>query len=125
VAVIDPHGARRPVEVLRGQRLVWIAGIADPSRFASDLAALGAVLVHGAARGDHHRFAPSELAALQARAAAAEAWLITTAKDAARWPAQLPRPAVLEIELAIGGESLLWAPIEAALASGRTATRAR
>ena len=70
----------------RGQRVLAFAGIADPGRFFTSLAAEGAVLVRGEALGDHEVLSETLLRRLEAEAFAVGAQLVTTEKDAARLP---------------------------------------
>jgi tetraacyldisaccharide 4'-kinase len=68
-------------------RLLAFAGIARPEKFFATLERMGAEIVDGAAYPDHHPFNQGELTWLAKLAAAREARLITTEKDAARLPA--------------------------------------
>lgn len=79
---------------LRGKRLHAVAGIGDPPRFFAHLAALGLTCeAHGFA--DHHRYAATDLAF------AGDA-IVTTEKDAVKFPAGLPLPVwVLPVEARI------------------------
>jgi tetraacyldisaccharide 4'-kinase len=85
--VLDARLAPDPGwDALRGKRVVAFAGIGRPARFFDALAAHGITAIERVAFADHHRFTPAELARLAARAAAAGATLVTTAKDAVRLP---------------------------------------
>lgn len=75
--------ARNP-GVVAGRRVVAFAGIGRPGKFAATLAACGAQVVDFVAFPDHHRFSDEEATDLLQRAAAADADLVTTTKDAAR-----------------------------------------
>jgi tetraacyldisaccharide 4'-kinase len=69
---------------LAGRNVLAFAGIARPEKFYATLREIGANVVATCSFGDHHDFSPSEIATLQARAAAQNLILATTQKDAAR-----------------------------------------
>lgn len=71
---------------LEGQRVFGFCGIGQPSRFRETLEGAGAQLAGFRTFPDHHRFSESELAALDDIAAAEQARLFTTEKDAVRLP---------------------------------------
>ncbi len=79
--------AAESARYLRGRRVLAFAGIGRPAKFFETLAELGAEVVGTAAFPDHHRYAVAEVQALLRRAEAAQAWPVTTEKDAARLPA--------------------------------------
>lgn len=82
-------GVLRPLQMgmtWQGERVLAFAGIADPPRFFATLRAEGAELVRGEALGDHARLSETLLRRLAAEAAASDAHLVTTEKDAARLP---------------------------------------
>ena len=98
---------------LPGRRVLAFAGIGRPAKFFATLAQTGAVVVGEFGFPDHHRYRPSERAALAQRAAALDATLVTTPKDAVRLP-----PA-FRAQILVAGISLVWsdeAAIEALLA---------
>ncbi|MCE1234861.1 MAG: tetraacyldisaccharide 4'-kinase [Hyphomicrobiales bacterium] len=84
---IPVFGARiapwRP-EAIAGRRVVAYAGIGRPAKFAATLASAGAQVVDLVAFPDHHPFDCKDATRLLERAAAADADLVTTAKDAVR-----------------------------------------
>lgn len=91
-----------------GRRVVAFAGIGRPAKFFETLAAAGARLVAGHGFADHHLYGEAELARLAAEADAAEAMLVTSAKDWARLsPEWRARVEVLKVEVAWGDETLL------------------
>jgi tetraacyldisaccharide-1-P 4'-kinase len=83
------HGCEQidgtPAELPR--RPLLVSGVARPERFAADVRGLGCEVIGHRALRDHHRFAAREVEALgrEALARGADA-LLTTAKDAVRWP---------------------------------------
>lgn len=74
-------------DFLHYQRWFAFAGIARPEKFYRTLRSHGAELIGTKDFGDHHMFTDAEIEALAARAAALQARLITTEKDAVRLPA--------------------------------------
>ena len=68
--------------------VVAFAGIGRPAKFFALLDSIGAELVARHAFADHHPYRAAELQRLLAEAQAAHAVLVTTAKDAARLPAE-------------------------------------
>lgn len=70
---------------LTGARVLAIAGIANPDRFAGSLREAGWHVVDRMAFPDHHRYAAGDIAAIEARAMSSGANAIfTTDKDAVR-----------------------------------------
>ncbi len=86
VARFKPNAA---AETLTKRRVVAFAGIGRPAKFFATLTALGAHVVGAHAFPDHHPYAPEEIVALTDIANAANALLVTTAKDAVRLEASL------------------------------------
>jgi len=86
VARFKPNAA---AAALTKRRVVAFAGIGRPAKFFATLAALGAHVVGAHAFPDHHPYAPEEIVALTDIANAANALLVTTAKDAVRLEASL------------------------------------
>ncbi|HVE85967.1 MAG TPA: tetraacyldisaccharide 4'-kinase, partial [Myxococcales bacterium] len=105
-ALIAASGAPEPLELLRGRRVVALAAIARPERFAGTLAALGAEVVERRFLPDHAPLSPAHLSA------PAGALLVTTEKDHARLPAGAPPVARLRVEAEIvDGEPALRAAL--------------
>jgi tetraacyldisaccharide 4'-kinase len=93
---------RLPVSSLSGARVFAVAGIARPPVFFRQLADLGATVAGTRSFPDHHWYSPADLLALARQFKSCRADIVvTTAKDAARLPAdlgsQLP-VRVLELE---------------------------
>jgi tetraacyldisaccharide 4'-kinase len=76
----------RPPGALAGRRVVAFAGIGRPSGFERLLTDAGAEVAARQWFDDHHAYTERELAELEQRAAACDAVLVTTAKDAVRLP---------------------------------------
>ncbi len=102
---------QEPLAALRHRPIVAVSGIARPEEFAAALRALGASIDRHHAFGDHHRFTPAEVAALERQAAGI---LVTTEKDAVRLqPLASPdrwRALAMEVEV-IGDASALDAVV--------------
>jgi tetraacyldisaccharide 4'-kinase len=79
---------REPVDALRGTRVLAVSGIGDPSAFAAQLRAAGA-LVEAASFPDHHPFAGADAEMLARRAERVDR-VVCTLKDAVKlgplWP---------------------------------------
>ena len=109
------HGVLEPLQMgmdWQDQRVLAFAGIADPARFFASLRAEGADVVRGEALSDHEPLSETLLRRLEAEAAAADAQLVTTEKDAARLPpAWRSRVLTLVVRLKIKD----WAPLDAAI----------
>jgi tetraacyldisaccharide 4'-kinase len=93
---------------LRGKPLVAFAGIGRPQKFFDSLQELGCDLKAMRSFDDHHPYSAKDAAALIALAGEHEARLVTTAKDAVRWPGDAERkPLVLDVEIAWDDEVAL------------------
>lgn len=94
-----------------GRRCLAFAGIGRPRKFADTLSACGAEVISLTAFADHHPYSAADARALIAAARAADAELVTTAKDWVRCPPDLrAASAVLEIDLTwpAGDNILAW-----------------
>jgi tetraacyldisaccharide 4'-kinase len=86
---------------LIGRKLLAFAGIANPAKFFASVAEVGAEVAESVSFPDHHLYSEADLHRLRERAARIGAFLVTTAKDAARLAPEWRRLVyVLEVELA-------------------------
>lgn len=116
---------------LAGRRVVAFAGIGRPEKFFETLRDMGAELISATPFPDHHRYATAMLQRLEAKAHAEDAMLVTTEKDAVRFPAwfrgrAMPIPVSLGFEDPLALDALLerlFEPAENAV-DGRTARSA-
>lgn len=105
-------GALRPLEHLRGQPVLAVAGIGRPNAFATTVSVAGARVLDLVPRADHAALSAAEAVALGQRAVALGAVaLVTTEKDLCRWPpVDLALPVLaLRVDLALepAGAALL------------------
>ncbi|HOS43827.1 MAG TPA: tetraacyldisaccharide 4'-kinase [Armatimonadota bacterium] len=92
-------GARAPLALLRGRRVLALSGLGHPAEFEQMLETLGAA-VTPCRFPDHHRYSVDDLAGIQAQLTG-DMLLVTTPKDAIRLPHDLPLPLlVVEVEMA-------------------------
>ncbi|MDQ7006175.1 MAG: tetraacyldisaccharide 4'-kinase [Acidobacteriota bacterium] len=97
-----------PPQRLAGERVLAVSGIARPETFRATLEGLRARVLDHLAWPDHHRFGTREAAAITRAAARCRArWIVTTEKDAVRWPESAPRPTVLTVDFEIGAGAWL------------------
>jgi len=97
-----PGGRWRPASWLAGHRVLPVAGIARPESFLLVLRELGALPADPLCWPDHHRFREADARRIRDAATAGGLEVITTAKDALRWPPGAPDPLVLEIGIHLG-----------------------
>lgn len=107
-SLLSPHGAIEPPVALAGQAVWLVAGIARPERFERTVRGLGADVRGTSWFADHHHFSTAELERVVAEARRAEAWLVTTEKDAQRLPPELVVVVREGVEL-LEGEAALQA----------------
>jgi len=80
-------GERQGLEILRGQKVASLSGIAQPESFEHSLVKIGAELVYSKRFADHHRFTQQEILNTINRGKKRQAvTIITTQKDAVRFP---------------------------------------
>ncbi|MCW2317760.1 tetraacyldisaccharide 4'-kinase [Rhodoblastus acidophilus] len=109
-----------------GAKVVAFAGIGRPGKFFDSLEACGARIVSRQAFPDHHLYRPAEIAALQRRAAAQDALLVTTEKDMVKiapfmqglWQ-DLPQPEALPVTLVVEEAEALRALVLDAVSRAR------
>ncbi len=97
-------------EILRTTPVLAFAGLAAPEGFRETLRRLGVVPRDFVAFPDHHPYGPADVAALQARARARGAEvLLTTEKDAVRWPGGCSLPVwALRVRLRLATSDARW-----------------
>lgn len=89
---------------LKGKKLVAFAGIGNPDKFFNSLPKLAAAVPFA----DHHNYTNQDLAKLNMLAEKHKATLVTTAKDAAKLPADfMMNVQVINLEFTTGLNSLL------------------
>jgi tetraacyldisaccharide 4'-kinase len=95
-------GDELPLQAVRGRRVLALSSIGNPAGFERTLEQIGAVLVAQARFPDHHAYRADEIRDLVATGARGAEMIVTTEKDAVRFPADcLDAPIwVLEVELA-------------------------
>ncbi len=93
---------------LKGRRVFALSGIARPASFIEALARVGARVVCARAFPDHHPFSSAEISSVAGEAAALEAQVVTTEKDAARLGKRGLDALVLRVRTSVtsGGEEL-------------------
>ncbi|WP_299623933.1 tetraacyldisaccharide 4'-kinase [Pelagibius sp.] len=116
-AAIDRRLAQRPIlrarlvpddAALAGRRVLAFAGIGRPEKFFDSLRGLGAELAGTRAFADHQPYDTAILTELRQAAEAAQATLVTTAKDALRLGPEKPGDIlVLDVSLAWEDKSAL------------------
>jgi len=97
------------------------SGIGNPAAFEASVASLGARVLGHRRFPDHHAWSEAEARELAGEAARAEAWLVTTAKDAVKLAPLGSAARALEVEL----EIVAGAPVLAALLDALPPSRAR
>lgn len=107
-----PAGQPLDLRELRGERVVAMAGIGNPSAFEATLRSLSVAELISEPFPDHYRYSQEDIAVLVKRATAAGCRaVVTTEKDAVRldlWPAGGPELWVLGIELVFDGAAPRW-----------------
>jgi tetraacyldisaccharide 4'-kinase len=122
VALRSWAGTTRPLDELRGRRILAFAAIGNPAAFRQTLEATGAEVTSLVAFADHHAYAATDLQRLAEQAAAEQAeWAVTTLKDLVKVRhdhiGNTPLVAVqIAIEMRSGGDAVDQA-IDSALAT--------
>ncbi|MFT3710312.1 MAG: tetraacyldisaccharide 4'-kinase [Archangium sp.] len=98
--VRDASGQLHPLSELQNKNVVLLLGVARPSRVIESVTAAGARVTATIAHRDHHLFTPAEVDT--ARAAAKDAILLTTEKDAERLPPNTAWTLVMDVEVTKG-----------------------
>jgi len=98
---------------LRGKNIFGFAGLGRPEKFRCTLEEMGCVVTGFQGFSDHHPYREKELEALQARAQAQNAVLVTTEKDAVRLPEMWrARVTVIPVQLQFAQPEILHALLE-------------
>ncbi|MCU0224104.1 MAG: tetraacyldisaccharide 4'-kinase [Acidobacteria bacterium] len=114
-----PDGRMDAPSALAGRDLVVVSGIARPDAFAATLEGLGGRIAARLDFADHHRYGAADARAIVSAAERVPGSLVvTTAKDANRWPAGAPVPAVLRIAFRVPAEQAVRAVVRRALFPG-------
>lgn len=96
-------GATRPLDDLKGLRVLAVSGLGSPESFEGSLQSLGAH-VTPLRFPDHHRYEPQDWERIAEAARDADAVVVTTEKDAVKFLSTPPMPVwVLRSELHIVG----------------------
>ncbi len=90
------------VHTLAGRRVLAFAGIALPDKFFAPLRDAGAIVAQARRFPDHHPYSDRDLEDLIRSAAALDALLVTTPKDAVRLPAKVRQ------QVTVIGVRLAW-----------------
>lgn len=114
--VLDPDG-------LGNAPVLLVSGIAQPASFASSASATGVRIADHLVFADHHPYSEADGETIASRARALDAIVLTTEKDAVRWPESAPLPHVLVATLAIGAELALLEIVTARLQRARESAR--
>ena len=108
-----PAGTSQPLTALGGGRACVLSGIADPAAFEALVTRVGVVPVLTRRFVDHHPYCASDLEeVVSASREAGAAWIVTTLKDAVRFPPGRPAGtgipiAVLHVTMELDGEAAL------------------
>lgn len=116
-------GRSFPLSGLAGRRVGLLTGVARPGSVRRTVEELGAEVVATFEFPDHRRFTEGEVgAALEAAGRAGADLLVTTEKDAVRWPAGVAgdgRIRVVRVDAEVlRGDEVLGAALDAALGRG-------
>ncbi len=84
-SLIDPDGASRPSDFIKGKIVVLLSAIASPGQFEETVRGLGADVAMHYAFDDHHNFSEEEIKTITDKAGE-ETILLTTQKDFIKLP---------------------------------------
>ena len=86
----------------RGDKVLAVAGIANPDRFVTSLRDAGWAVAESMAFADHHRYSANDLSAIEAKMRSAGATAVfTTDKDAVRFDALAPSFPIYRVPLVV------------------------
>jgi tetraacyldisaccharide 4'-kinase len=100
-----PSGVVQPTAALKGRDVCLLSAIGSPAEFERNVRDLGARVVEHRVERDHHHHQAQEVAGLARRAAARNAVLVVTEKDAAKLTGVPAEYYVLRIDLRFLGEA--------------------
>ncbi|MBY0493307.1 MAG: tetraacyldisaccharide 4'-kinase [Cyanobacteria bacterium] len=114
----EPVGIREPGAGNRPNKIVAVAGIANPDRFITSLREAGYNVVDSITFPDHHRYTAKDLAAIESKmkGSGAEA-VLTTDKDGVRFESLSPSFPLYRVPLIVEFDSpdALFASVKAVL----------
>jgi len=90
----------------RGDKVWAVAGLGYPEKFRHSLKEAGLEVVGFSIFPDHHPYQLQEISALEKKAQALKAKLVTTEKDFCRWPLGGHIPHVVALKIQVDGEEL-------------------
>ena len=98
----EPVGIRDQGSGIRDQKVLAVAGIANPERFVTSLRDAGYTVVDSIAFPDHHRYSAKDLATIEAKLkSSGAAAVVTTDKDAVRFEALAPSFPLYRVPLVV------------------------
>lgn len=116
-SLAGPSGHAEDAAALAGRRVLAVCGIAQPASFRASLAALGASIEGFLPWPDHHAYTAHDAERIARACEATRAdLLVTTEKDAVRWPREAPPAHVLRVRVACGAWKRLVAQLLEAIA---------
>lgn len=110
--MLDPGG-------LGTSPVLLVSGIAQPASFAGTAREMGLRIADHLVFADHHSYGEADGDTIASRARALDAIVLTTEKDAVRWPASAPLPHILVAAPSIGAAGMLLEIITTGLQRAR------